>query len=322
MAATRLRRMLPRSIAAIVFGYATLASTAVLADDNTTSSAASEDTVAAASPLVATSSKAPASRLVLVPVQSPSPSSVALATSAEPPEPSDDRIPHRGLVADANVGVLGCFATSCKQRHAAAPGVRVGGFIGGNIRGWVSIGVAGGWGTLSPDPPAGSDVLGLYGLDADALMSEFDTPAGNAAPADLASLSVTGAQLRAAQVGPMLRVHFIPRGRLTAWVGSGAQYNFLSSSYSTPAGKVDLQLHGLAVPIEAGFGVYITKHLAATAQFDYLWSRYALAKLLVAGDKTLLPVTVLDDIGRGQGADFAGGLPHFWTVGFGLRMRL
>ncbi|MBL4688249.1 MAG: hypothetical protein JKY37_26920 [Nannocystaceae bacterium] len=76
------------------------------------------------------------------------------------------------------------------------------------------------------------------------------------------------------------------------------------------------------MPIEAGFGVYITKHLAATAQFDYLWSRYALTKLRVAGENMLLPVAVLDDIGRGQGAQFAEDLPHFWTVGFGLRMRL
>ncbi|MBL4688248.1 MAG: hypothetical protein JKY37_26915 [Nannocystaceae bacterium] len=177
MAAIRPRRTLRRSIAAIVFGYATLASATVLAAESTRS-AVNESTVATETELAVTSSKAPASRLVLVPVQSPPSPHVALATSADPPEPSDDRIPHRGLVVDANVGVLGCFATSCKQRHAATPGVRVGGFIGGNIRGWVSIGVAGGWGTLSPDPPPGSDVLGLYGLDADALMREFDTPRG------------------------------------------------------------------------------------------------------------------------------------------------
>lgn len=271
-------------------------------------------------PYRVTSSKAPPSRTT--PKAASASPSLAVTESMDPKPDARTPIPHRGFVVDANVGALGCLGATCAGRHAAEPGVRVGGFIGGNIRGWVSIGVAGGWGTLRPRVAAGSLALDLYGLDSAALMRQFDTPVGNMAPVDFTQLVVQSSTIRTAQAGPLLRVHFVPRGRMTAWVGSGAHYNYLSSTYTTPVGAIDLDMHGLAVPVQGGIGVYLARNVAFTAQFDYLWTWYAVAQLRSPQQDLTIPVSMLDDAGRDQGADFADDLPQFWTVAFGLRARV
>ncbi|MEM6996225.1 MAG: hypothetical protein AAF721_37305 [Myxococcota bacterium] len=313
------RRLPARLAPALAFAFAMVCGPAIAVAGGGSDHAS--DDASAETALTVTSSKAPPSRAPAPqPVAAAPSSEIALAEQAEP-EP-DPRFAHRGFVVDANVGVLGCLATTCARRHAARPGVHVGGFLGGNIRGWVSIGLGGGWGTVRPQTQAGTDALGLYGLDATALMADVDVPEGYAAPMGLDLFAVRRAQIRAVQAGPLVRVHFIPRGRMTAWVGSGAHYNFVSSEYDTAVGPLQVQLHGLAIPIEAGLGVYLAEHVALTAQFDYLWSWYALTRIVAPTQDLMVPVSMLDDAGREQGAEFAGGLPHFWSASFGVRARI
>ena len=207
--------------------------------------------------------------------------------------------------------------------HGAKPGFRVDGFLGGNIRGFVELGLAGGWGTISPNVDNGANVLALYGLDPAALQASLLGALSSLAPVDFGSLTVTGgAQLRTTQVGPLARIHFIPRGRMLAFVGSGVQYNLFRSRYDTTAGPVKLDFHGLAVPIEAGLGVHVHNNIAVMLQFDYLWTWYGLAVLDTPAQRLALPVGALDSAGQDQGVDLRGQLPQFWNVGIGIRGRM
>jgi type IV secretory pathway VirB10-like protein len=230
---------------------------------------------------------------------------------------------HNGFVIDGRLGTVGCVRTLCgADRHDARPGVRLDGFLGGNIRGWVDLGVSGGWGTMTPRIDDGTNVLTLYGLDPVQLQQALDLLGGQALGIDLASLAVTDAKMRAAQFGPLVRVHFIPRGRFTAYVGTGAQYNLFRTKYETTAGNVRLDFHGIAVPIQAGFGVHVLENLAVGVQFDYLWSWYGLATVDHPSRKFTLPVRVLESAAQMQQVDLRRQLPHFWTFGFALRARV
>jgi len=230
---------------------------------------------------------------------------------------------HNGFVVDGRLGTLGCVRTLCgSDRLDARPGVRLDGFLGGNIKGWVDLGVSGGWGTMTPRVDEGTNVLTLYGLDPYRLQQALDLLGGQALGIDLGALAVTDAKLRAAQFGPLVRVHFIPRGRFTAYVGTGAQYNLFRAKYDTLGGNVRLDFHGIAVPIQAGFGVHVLENLAVGVQFDYLWSWYGLATVDHPSRKFTLPVRVLESAAQMQQVDLRRQLPHFWTFGFALRARL
>ncbi len=259
------------------------------------------------------------------PVSEPTPSrhhEVGLTASAER-KPKDESLPHKGTVADFRVGTLGCVRAICNDAHGARPGIRLDGFIGGNIKGFVELGLTGGWGTMSPRVDNGANVLSLYGLDPGALQTSLLGAASALAPIDFGSLSITGnAELRTTQVGPVLRVHFIPRGRMAAFVGAGVEYNLFRSRYDTTLGAVKLDFHGLAVPIEAGLGVHVHKNIAIMAQFDYLWTWYGLAVLDNPVQRLALPVSALQSAAEEQGADLRAELPQFWSVGIGIRGRM
>ncbi len=231
---------------------------------------------------------------------------------------------HRGFTTDLRIGTIGCLRGACAgNRHNTSPGFRIDGFLGGNIKGWVDLGVAGGWGTLGSDVTPGTNVLSLYGLDPYQLQTALGLLAGQALGIDFGALTVNDTKLRTAQVGPLLRVHFIPRGRFAAYVGSGVQYNLFRAKYSTPAGPTRLDFHGLAVPIEAGFGVHVIENLALGVQFDYLWTWYAIANLDQGQTSLPLPVRVLDEAARSQtGQSFRDQLPQFWTFALTLRARI
>ena len=258
----------------------------------------------------------------------PAPAPRASALAAEPVlRKESKRTPkqyrHNGFVIDGRLGTLGCVRTLCgSDRHDARPGVRLDGFLGGNIKGWVDLGVSGGWGTMTPRVDEGTNVLTLYGLDPYRLQQALDLLGGQALGIDLGALAVTDAKLRAAQFGPLVRVHFIPRGRFTAYVGTGAQYNLFRAKYDTLGGNVRLDFHGIAVPIQAGFGVHVLENLAVGVQFDYLWSWYGLATVDHPSRKFTLPVRVLESAAQMQQVDLRRQLPHFWTFGFALRARL
>lgn len=236
---------------------------------------------------------------------------------------SSERYPHRGIVGDLRVGTLGCIGPMCRdERHAVSPGVRVGGFFGGNIRGWVELGIAGGWGTMKPGITPGTNALLLYGLDPAVLQQALFAQAAGLLNVDLAGLAVSEAQMRSVQAGPRLRIHLRPRGRVGAFVGTGAGYHLLRNRYETGLGPLGLDFHGVEVPVEANLSVYVRPHLAVGVQFDYMWTWYGLAVLDHPQQRVALPMRVLQAAGEQQGVDLRGELPQLWTVGLALRGRL
>lgn len=254
--------------------------------------------------------------------------STPAGTSSEPgihrtaTPPAKAKFEHHGFTTDLRIGTLGCVRGLCNGGHNVRPGFRVDGFLGGNIRGWVDFGLAGGWGSMTSSVAPGTNVLSLYGLDPFLLQQALGVLGGQALGIDLTALTVNDAKLRTAQGGPLLRVHFIPRGRFLAYVGSGVQYNLFRARYSTAAGDAKIDFHGLAVPIEAAFGVQVHEHVSVGVQFDYLWTWYALANLKQGGQALTVPVRILDEAARMQNSSLRGQLPQFWTFGLMLRARV
>jgi hypothetical protein len=226
------------------------------------------------------------------------------------------------LVADLRIGTLGCIGGLCRGGHDVSPGLRLGGFLGGNIRGWFEVGVGGGWGTLGSKVAPGTNAMVLYGLDAGTLQQVLLAQAAGLVQVDLAGLAVQDDQLRAAQVGPSVRVHLVPRGRIGAFVGSGVGYNVLRARYQTTLGDLGLDFHGIDVPVEANVSVYVHEHLAVGLQFDYLWTWYGVAVLDHPQQRVAMPMGLLQAAARQQGVDLRGQLPQFWTLGLALRGRL
>lgn len=244
-------------------------------------------------------------------------------TLAEDSKASSTPFPHRGAVADLRVGTLGCLGGFCRSGgHDVSPGARIGGFIGGNVRGWFEAGLGGGWGTMRPNVTPGTNALVLYGLDPYVLQQALLAQAAGLLSVDLAGLAVSDAQLRAAQVGPTVRIHLVPRGRVQAFVGSGVGYNLLRARYQTPVGDTRLDFHGIDVPVEANVGVYLRPNIALGVQFDYMWTWYGVAVLDHPQQRLALPVSVLQAAGEVQGVDFRGQMPQMWSVGLALRGRL
>lgn len=251
----------------------------------------------------------------------PEPSAPEAVLVAEP-KPARKAFPHRGIVADFRIGTLGCIGALCRGGHDVSPGVRLGGFLGGNIRGWVELGVGGGWGTLGSKVAPGTNAMLLYGLDPNVLQLALLAQAAGLINVDLAGLAVQDDQLRAAQVGPSLRVHLLPRGRFGAFVGSGMGYNVLRARYQTALGDVGLDFHGIDVPVEANFSVYVLEHLAVGVQFDYMWTWYGLAVLDHPQQRIPIPMRLLEGTAATQGIDVREQLPQFWTLGLAIRGRL
>jgi hypothetical protein len=243
----------------------------------------------------------------------------ALVATAEPPR---KRFQHKGIVADFRIGTLGCIGGLCRGAHDVSPGVRLGGFFGGNIRGWVELGIGGGWGTLGSKVAPGTNAMLLYGLDPNVLQYALLAQAAGLIDVNLSGLSVQDDQLRAAQVGPSLRVHLLPRGRFGAFVGTGVGYNVLRARYQTPMGDVGMDFHGLDVPVEANFSVYVLENLAVGMQFDYMWTWYGLAVLDHPQAKIPIPMRLLEPSAATQGIDVRSQLPQFWTLGLAIRGRV
>ena len=200
------------------------------------------------------------------------------------------------------------------KRHRAKPGVRIDGFFGGNIKGFVDIGLAGAWGLLGNKLEPGQDGLALYGLEAPDLGPE-------AMLIDLSDFIVNSAKLDTTQVGLALRVHFIPRGRLLAYAGTGIGYQQFRARYQTDGGKTKLAFHGFYVPLQAAFGVQVHKNVALGAQFDFLFTWYGGVTLRGAPGNLGAPLSLIKGPAKEAGVDFPGDLPKFWTVGAFVRFR-
>jgi hypothetical protein len=225
-----------------------------------------------------------------------------------------DRTPHSGAILDARIGVLGCTRRLCK-RHGANPGFRVDGFLGGNIAGFVDLGLDAGWAAIGNEVPLGTDGLGLYGLRNDSLPEEARDML------DFSQFIVNSASLDTVQAGLDVRVHFIPRGRFAAYVGTGVGYNLFRARYHTEGGRAKLAFHGLYVPLQIGFGVHVHRNVAIGLQFDYLFTWYGLVAVSGAPGKVAVPVSMLEAPAAEQGVDLRGDLPQFWTVGAYVRAR-
>jgi hypothetical protein len=237
------------------------------------------------------------------------------------PKPAT-RFEHAGVTGAIRLGTSGCFRTVCgSDRHDASPGFRIDGFLGHNFRGWLDLGVAGGWGTMGANVAEGTNVLALYGVDAAAL-AQMSAALGNPLGFDPASMRVQDAKLRMARVGPSLRLHFVPRGRFAAYVGSGAGYSLFRGRYETAGGAVRMSFHGVDVPVEAGFAVHLTPNVALGAQVDYLWARYVVTTLDHPAQSLTAPVRLLDEIARTTGGALLQDLPQYWSAGVLLRARI
>lgn len=299
-------------------------------------------TVAKASPPPTTSTQATFT-------SSPAPTSAPVAAAAPPPtpQPTAQAVPspraastepvaglhasrenseketfeHRGFTFDLRLGAGGCTRSLCSSSHNATPGFRIDGFLGGNIRGWVDLGIAGGWGTLGASPDANSNLLRLYGIEP-AQLQVAATAAGSPLGFNPFALQVQGARFRTARVGPNLRIHLIPRGRGIAYLGAGFGYSTFLADYDTAVGDVSLRFHGFDVPLQAGAGVQITKHLGLVAQFDYTFSTYPLARFEHPQSTLTLPTAFLDSAANAStGTRVSDSLPRTWAVSLGLRAR-
>lgn len=245
----------------------------------------------------------------------------ALHASHEPEAGKDEKLPHRGFTVDARIGAAGCVRSLCTSSHNASPGLRVDGFLGGNIRGFVDLGIAGGWGSYSASVEQNSNLLRLYGIEPGQLQAAA-TAMGSPLGFNPFALQVQSAKLRTAQVGPALRVHLIPRGRGIAYLGAGVGYSTFLADYDTAVGDVSMRFHGIDVPLQAGGGVQITKHLAAVVQFDYTFNNYPVARFEHPQESLTLPVAFLDSAAReSTGTSVSDSLPQSWAVSAGLRAR-
>lgn len=236
---------------------------------------------------------------------------------ATPPEPKT--WPHKGFTAEVNLGLQGCVRTICK-RHGGSPGFRFDASLGGNVFGFVELGFSGGWGTLGARVEPGSNALALYGVNTEALEDALYV-LGQVFAFDLDSLLVENANIRTARGGPYVRVHFIPRGRFAAFVGSGVGYSLLRARYSLRSGdSMRIDFHGLDVPIEAGAAYFVHPNIAVGLQFRYLWSRYFAAFITHPLQRAAAPVSILDQA-MTDGSSLREDLPQTWSLTATLRVR-
>lgn len=290
-----------------------------------TSSKAPDSQYAPASPQPSPATAAPVAIGPMVPPpEAPRPAGEPTIKKEAPKKSKKDKFKHKGFITEARAGVLGCFGTVCSNNHGMDPGVQVGGFLGGNLFGFLELGIQGGWGKLNPHVVENSNMLSLYGIDARTLEDEIQVQM-NLPPEldlDLAALNVQSAASNAAHGGFALRLHVIPRGRVAAYVGTGFNYQLYRSEYGTPLGDVRMDFHGFSVPIQGGLGVYVHKRIAFTGQFDYLWTRYLVANLDHPLQRILAPVQLLETSSEAVSSDFSKNLPAFWTATAAIRITL
>lgn len=226
----------------------------------------------------------------------------------------EEPIKHKGFIVDFRVGVQGCTRLLCK-RHDAKPGLRLDGMLGRNFFGIIDLGLAGAWGRMRTNVAPGTDGLSLYGLDPAALPPE-------AAALNFDQFTVNDAHFETVQAGLSLRVHVLPRGHFDPYVGIGAHYNLLRALYDTPAGETRLGFHGLAFPLQAGFVYFVHENIAVGAQLDWLWTWYGGITIRGAPGRLGAPIPLIKDQAAAAGVDLPGDLPHFWTLGGVVHIRL
>lgn len=232
---------------------------------------------------------------------------------------------HRGTIFEAKIGALGCMRKICNDstRHDASAGLALGGFFGRNILGLLDVGLEAGWGKVRPDSYSGRNALALYGLDPNALVQaiaeDMGVPSLNV---DFSTLTVAAAKSQALHVGPTLRLHVIPRGRLSAYVGAGIHYQQWRNDYTTAGGALRLNFHGLSLPLTAGLGFYVLRRLAIGGEFTYVHPFFLGAAVRHPELDTVVPLLLVRDVAQQAGVDLDKELPTFWTAVLSVRVRL
>jgi hypothetical protein len=210
--------------------------------------------------------------------------------------------------------VIGCTKKICK-RHAAKPGFRLDGLVGRNFFGILDLGLAGGYGTMRSSVTPGTVGLALYGLDAAALPPE-------AAALMFGQFTVDSARLDTIWGGLNLRIHFLRKGRFDPYIGAGLGYTGFRGKYDTPGGRTRLGFHGIGFPLQAGFAVFAAKFIAFGVQFDYVPTWYGGLTVRGAPGKFAAQIHLIKDASAMAGVKLPGELPHFWTVGGVVHLRL
>ena len=265
----------------------------------------------------------------------PTPASPVLADSPAPPVPSDSPAPrndpkqwrHAGFILDLQLGTGGCTRRFCSgsSGHDAAPGLRLGGFVGGNIWGILEVGLAAGWNTLRPRGVAGENAMTLYDLDPAKVEAAIAKEQGVPALAvDLSSLTVQSASSRAFDIGPSLRVHFIRKGRGIAYAGADIHYQLWRNRYTTTSGDLRLSFHGVSAPLRVGGGAYVHKNIAIVGEFSYVLSAFVVGGIRHPLLNAVAPLQALESTAAGVSSNHGtlkGGLPRFWNLSINLRFR-
>ncbi|MBL8970389.1 MAG: hypothetical protein JNK56_07410, partial [Myxococcales bacterium] len=277
-------------------------------------------------PVPSTSPIAPAPAPTPADSASPPPGPAAPASDDPPPRNDPKRWRHGGFILDLQLGTGGCTRRYCggNAGHDAAPGVRLGGFVGGNIFGIIEVGISAGWNTLRPRGVAGQNALTLYGLDPAQVQVAIAEAMGVPALAvDLSTLTVQSASSRAFDIGPSLRVHFIRKGRGIAYVGADIHYQLWRNRYSTASGDLRLDFHGVSAPLRAGGGVYVHRNLAVIGEFSYVPTVFVVGGIRHPMLSAVAPLQALEGQAAevGSRGSLKSGLPHFWNLSINLRLR-
>ncbi|MCA9713917.1 MAG: hypothetical protein KC468_04390, partial [Myxococcales bacterium] len=233
---------------------------------------------------------------------------------------------HAGLIFEFMIGTQGCTRSYCKGEDNlnAKPGLRLNGFLGRNTFGILDIGLELGWGTLTPGDVNGLNAADIYDLDPQRLQDVLNERLGiDLFDFDLSQAVTTTVKLRTVNAGPSLRIHVLPRGRYDPYVGVGFHYHLWRARYETLSGPARLDFHGVALPLQLGFNVFVHPNVAVGARFDYDFTYYFLANLDHPDASGFTIVSVLDEAAADTTVEnpTQEGLPRFWGFTLGARGR-
>jgi hypothetical protein len=229
--------------------------------------------------------------------------------------------PHRGVIAEVNGGIGGCVGAICRDNLDTGTGGGVGAFVGGNLFGFAEIGASVAWRGMSIRD--GGNPLSDHGLDptgfANAAAGRDDDP--DAIATELEALDVGKGSARMLFAGAEARIHMLPAGRGSLYLGSGIGFARWRALYSASGGDVDLRLASIGVPVVLGGGFYIKRFLIVNLQLRYLFTsprRYTLRSPAFDGDAFRDGLREWDAVTL----DKAGAAPQFLGLLLGLKFRV
>ena len=225
---------------------------------------------------------------------------------------------HHGFVLGTSLGPMGCTREVCSSSgHKASPGVRIGGFVGGNIKGRVELGMLGGWGRMKAGLEDNTSVLGLYGVPAGQV--SLIAQALGLAPAHLYA---NDADLQVGHLAPVLRVHFPKQGRVAAYVGAGVGWSTFRARYRGGPEDFKLAFGGIDLPAQVGAMYYLSKRVAVGASVEYRWTHWVTLRIDHPERSLLAPLRTVRNQAESNGLDFDPQLPHMWMASLALRLTL